>query len=830
MIRQLEGDMAGKLHWYHWLVILASLILTFSAWKVSSEQVHQKAAFQFHFQADQIVELVKERMRKYEDALWAGVAAIQSQSGKTNTHHWHRFAKTLAIESKYPGINGIGVIDYVAKDNFANYLATERQFRPDFSVHPEHKQQEFWPITHIEPVEINQQAVGLDMAHEINRYTAAKKARDTGNVQITEQIVLVQDELHTPGFLFFAPYYRQIQTPGSVEERQQQFTGLVYAPFIVSRLMEGTLENRNRLVNFNILDGNGLLYDELHVGSADYDPFPLFSKSVPVQIYGKTWTFEIQSSALFRQQHANSQPLMILVGGIIIDTMLIAFFLLLVGYNKKAVALANQITQQLQNTESHLEITIDNMMDAMITIDSCHRVLSYNKAAEKMFGFDAEEVIGRHVSALENPDAAVPGIGRYLNSSNVEVGERTELIVSHRQGASFPADLMINKVISDTDSYWIAIIRDLSLKVSAETTKAIMNAAIQASPVGFAILDKNGGFVTLNKALCDWLGYSEADLQNGNALGMVRQRDRWYFLINFIRMFRGKRASVYVERQFRHRENRLIWGRFSAAGVKEREGKISHIVVHIADMQKEKELMTAILQKNQALLKSNSDLEQFAYIASHDLKSPLNAVRQLASWIDEDCRHLLPRQSKEHLSLLVQRTERMAKLLEDLLDYSKVGRYQYKGIEVNLRELVEEQFHLFNDGKRFYCQVDSAVMVIPKVPLEIVLRNLLSNAIKHHDKKQGKIDVTYKKEGGRHKITIRDDGPGIPVGMHNKVVEMFQTLRPRDEVEGSGMGLAMVKRIVNHYKGELVIESNGIRGTSVVVSWPIEELQTIIRC
>ncbi len=109
----------------------------------------------------------------------------------------------------------------------------------------------------------------------------------------------------------------------------------------------------------------------------------------------------------------------------------------------------------------------------------------------------------------------------------------------------------------------------------------------------------------------------------------------------------------------------------------------------------------------------------------------------------------------------------------------------------------------------------------PRVPFEIVIRNILSNAIKHHDLGSGTIEIKFNKSESNQIITITDDGPGIPPEMHKKVLEMFQTLKPRDDVEGSGMGLAMTKRIINHYHGELSIKSDGIRGTSFIINWPL---------
>ncbi len=347
---------AGKLHLIHWSVISLSLLLTFAAWYFSKQQVDEKIEFQFTRESDQVVELVSERMRKYEDGLWGGVSAIQARGGDISYKDWLTFANSLQIDLKYPGINGIGVVHYVAPDKLGSYLKDQRQDRPNFHLHPEHKETEFWPITAIEPVSLNAKAIGLDMAHEENRHTAAKRARDSGSAQITGPIVLVQDEGRTPGFLFYAPFYK-----GGVyetqEDRRENITGLVYAPFVVKKLMAGTLEKDKRHVGISIVDGNELLYDEHVETETDFDPDPLYTKTYSVELYGREWSFDIRSTKSFRHAASNSQPLIILAGGIFIDSLLFALFLVLSRANRRAIAFADRMTSQLRETVKRVEST-----------------------------------------------------------------------------------------------------------------------------------------------------------------------------------------------------------------------------------------------------------------------------------------------------------------------------------------------------------------------------------------------------------------------------------------------------------------------------------------
>lgn len=817
-VQQFTGH--DRLHWYHWTVVVLSLILTISAWYITSQNASQKSAVQFNFQAQQIVKLVRERMEKYEQALWSGAAAIHSQPDGIEYKKWQRFSEALSIEERYPGINGVGVIYHVPKDNLASFVATQKAARPDFKIHPTHQQQEYWPITYIEPVEINKKAVGLDMAHEFNRFTAAKKSRDTGTAQITGPIILVQDAKKTPGFLFFVPFYQEIHPPVTLEQKQQSFTGIVYAPFIMNKLMLGTLQNKNRLVNFTINDGEQLLYDELHVGSEDYDQSPLFAKTIDIEMYGRHWVFSLQSSNIFRQQQSNSQPLMILIGGITIDLMLLTLFIVLTRSNKKAVELANRMTVEYKASEERLTTTMDNMNDGLLTVNQQNQIIGFNRTLLNIFGFSNSDVQGKTTGIFVNLENEP-----LLDATNTDLSKKHHVVnLKNKDGQLITVEISVSKTIDTDVPYFVVIMRDLSLKIETEhellVTQAILQAAIQSSTTAFAIVDRAGKFMEINQALYRWLSYDKLTLVGKNCSMIVPPDEKSAFDELFERLISGDQESIRLERQFLNRDKSLIWGVFTASPVLDKSDNVAYLVIQIVDIQKEKELLENLKFQNVALEKSNKDLEQFAYLASHDLKSPLNAIHQLASWLEEDCQDILPDESKEHLQLMIGRSKRMKQLLEDLLDYSRVNRFAYTNEQVCLSELVDDQFKLLGNDE-FSCESDDSVITVPRTPLEIIIRNLLSNAIKHHHESHGHIEVRVSMTKTHYTISVKDDGPGIPVNMHDRVQEMFQTLKPRDAVEGSGMGLAIVKRIAGHYQGCITIISDGKNGTSVDVSWPI---------
>ncbi|MFT5679834.1 MAG: signal transduction histidine kinase [Myxococcota bacterium] len=347
----------GRLHWFHWLIVILSLSLTLSAWFLTYTGQADKTRVRFEREVSRSRSILLERLKRYEDALLAGAAFISAQSEPVDFHTWERYADTLHLELKYPGINGIGVIHAVSLAGRDDYLTWQRQLRPDYAIHPPHTQSELMPISYIIPAAGNIKAVGLDVAHEGNRYQAAKQARSTGTPQITGPIVLVQDAEHTPGFLFYAPFYDSHgPPPGEESDRVAHFKGMVYAPFVVHKLVRGTLSPEHRLIRLRLSDDTEILYDELTQPTEPGVRNPLHARYM-LEVYGRNWTVEVESTADFHEATQTSQPAFILVMGLLIDALLLWFFVSLSRANQRAVSYADEVASELQGSQKILART-----------------------------------------------------------------------------------------------------------------------------------------------------------------------------------------------------------------------------------------------------------------------------------------------------------------------------------------------------------------------------------------------------------------------------------------------------------------------------------------
>ena len=282
-------------------------------------------------------------------------------------------------------------------------------------------------------------------------------------------------------------------------------------------------------------------------------------------------------------------------------------------------------------------------------------------------------------------------------------------------------------------------------------------------------------------------------------------------------------CSAYdIEYRIRQSDGAFRW--LQARGRVESDGAGQATYFHgaVIDITDRKLSELSLRDNNRQLTRSNRDLEDFAYIASHDLKTPLGGIKSAALWLEEDL-HDLSDESRKLLGLMQSRINRMEKLLDDLLTYSRVGRTETAASESKLTDIFASIIEVLSPPAHIQVRLEGElqVTVTASAQLEQVLRNLINNAIKHHDKQNGEVVLSGKRAGDFVEFVVRDDGPGIPPQFHEKIFQLFQTLRRRDEVEGSGMGLALVKKLVEQQNSCITVHSEGNgAGAEFRFHWP----------
>ena len=243
-------------------------------------------------------------------------------------------------------------------------------------------------------------------------------------------------------------------------------------------------------------------------------------------------------------------------------------------------------------------------------------------------------------------------------------------------------------------------------------------------------------------------------------------------------------------------------------------------VITLRDVTEKQKTEIKLQEYAARLERSNKELDQFAYIVSHDLKAPLRAIINLSQWLHEDLELSLSNENKKNLDMLKGRAFRMEALITGILEYSKIGRTKLQSESINVGELISEVLDSLIPPK--HVKITTAEMptvIAPRIPLFQIFSNLIGNAVKYNDKEAGHIKITVSDKVSCYEFTIEDNGPGISKEFHEKVFIIFQTLQSRDRSESTGIGLTIVKRIIDEHGGKIWIESEG-SGTKFIFQWP----------
>ncbi len=265
---------------------------------------------------------------------------------------------------------------------------------------------------------------------------------------------------------------------------------------------------------------------------------------------------------------------------------------------------------------------------------------------------------------------------------------------------------------------------------------------------------------------------------------------------------------------------------FIAAQVNYLESGRNIVIQRITQSRNELRQKNIELADNiRALEKTNRELDKFASIVSHDLKAPLRAIGNLTGWIEDDMKGKMPADVQENFNTIKQRVRRMEGLINGLLEYSKADRKRGEIVTVDSKKLVLDTLEFIGKPENLQLEFTTPMPVFAadKLLLEQIFANLLDNSVKYNDKSTVQIKVSAEDKNNQWLFSVTDNGPGIDRQYHEKVFVIFQTLKRRDEVESTGVGLAIVKKIIEEKGGKIWVESEPGKGATFKFTWPKSE-------
>lgn len=471
----------------------------------------------------------------------------------------------------------------------------------------------------------------------------------------------------------------------------------------------------------------------------------------------------------------------------------------------------------------YLHELLDAVPAGIIVTHKDGRINYVNAEAERLFGYSRSELIGENIDLLlpgrlgdnpapppQNPgENSAPGFAeqlasRYLGASQDVYGKR-------KDQSEFPAEIGVRPLLADGEQFVVATVVNITRRKQWE---ARFGKVIEASPYGKLLVDENGIIQMANPSLLTLFGYTNDELLGKSMDILLPERYRTHH--TKLREGYTQKPSLRPmglgrDLTGRHKSGTEIPVEIGLSPVESDSGNLTLAVV--TDISERKRLELNLKQ-------ANAHLEEFTYVASHDLKSPLRGISNLVEWIGEDLGTDIAEPVQKNIDRIRIRIDRMEQLIDDLLLYARAGKRAKESTLINVAELIAGIIEMHPIPEHFRIDEDIHIKEITaaKIPLETVLRNLFTNALKHHRGVDPCITISAEASGSYCLFKVTDNGPGIPKNAQERVFRLFQTLGGET---GSGIGLALAKRLTESHGGQIeLVSTPDFPGCSFHVWWP----------
>jgi PAS domain S-box-containing protein len=466
--------------------------------------------------------------------------------------------------------------------------------------------------------------------------------------------------------------------------------------------------------------------------------------------------------------------------------------------------------------------------DAMVVVNQGGDIVLLNLQAEKQFGYRRDELLGQKVTNIIPKGFAERLIADDLRSAEdalaQQIGTGIELIARRKDGGKFPIELMLSPLRSAEGTLVTAAIRDISVRKAAEKHLAQMEGRyrglLEAAPDAMVVVNEVGEIVLLNLQAEKQFGYRRDELLGQKVTNIIPEGFAERLIADGLRSAEdalAQQIGTGIELIARRKDGSKFPIELMLSPLRSAEGTL--VTAAIRDITARRTAAANLLQKVEELKRSNEELEQFASIASHDLQEPLRMVASYTQLLSRRYKGKLDSDADEFIAFAVDGASRMQRLIQDLLAYSRVGTRgsalsdissedALRQALLNLRGTIEESGAQVTHDPLPTVSADETQLIQ-------LFQNLVGNAIKYQGPGVPKVHIAVASDGGkRWKFSVQDNGLGIEPQYFEKIFGMFQRLHKREAFAGTGIGLAICKKIVEQHGGNISVDSKPGHGST----------------
>jgi PAS domain S-box-containing protein len=494
-----------------------------------------------------------------------------------------------------------------------------------------------------------------------------------------------------------------------------------------------------------------------------------------------------------------------------------------------------RVEAALRESERKFRAISNSAQDAILMMDDKGRITFWNDAAERIFGYTRQEAMGQILHELLAPPryhaAYHKGLAQYRGSGEGSVLGRTlEVSALHRNREEFPIELSISAISLQGTWHAIGIVRDITRRKQVEDEMRKLSRAVEQSPSTVVITDPDGNIEYVNPKFTQLTGYASEEVigENPRLLKSGDHPPEFYEAFWDTLTARGEwRGEFHNQRK----NGELYWERAAISSIRGPDDEIQYYVKVGEDMTERK-------QMEAELRRSNAELQQFAYVVSHDLQEPLRMVSGFLNLLKQRYEGQLDDKAQQYIAYAVDGAERMQKMIKALLEYARVNTRGRALAPVDAEDILARVLH----NMRFRIEDGQAedagaieithdplpTVMADAVQLEQVFQNLIGNALKFHGDGPPRVhiaakcgvDVVPNAVTTMCRFSVHDEGIGIDPKHAEEIFQVFRRLHTRDEYEGTGIGLAICKRIVERHGGHIWVKSEFGKGSTFFFTLP----------
>tara|TARA_R110000796_G_scaffold71409_1_gene161947 strand:+ start:18505 stop:20478 length:1974 start_codon:yes stop_codon:yes gene_type:complete len=469
--------------------------------------------------------------------------------------------------------------------------------------------------------------------------------------------------------------------------------------------------------------------------------------------------------------------------------------------------------------------TIVNSSPFGIVLTENGIIIKSNKAFQDMMGFSANEL--QHIDPMEfilpKDVNKIQEIQNQMNSGEKNRIDFTQDIKT-KKGQLIKVRVNITTIFDDLGKpkYRLSILENITEEARRseliEEQREQLEIIFENSPLGIVLSD-NGSLTKVNSALVSLLGYSQEELQALSFEDITHQDDLFASKDVMQKIQNGEQDTVILKKRYIKKDGTVISAKSSLSVVRDHSGRVKYHLVIIEDISEQEKAEQQKENLLRRLEKSNHELQEYAHVVSHDLKSPLRSISALVSWIKEDCSDIMHDSGHENLNLIEMTVEKMENLINGILTYSAIERAEDDEKVVSIDETIDNILALLYIPDHIKVKVNKPLPSIyaDATRIQQLFQNLIGNAINYIDKEVGLVEIDYKDAGKYWVYSIKDNGVGIAEEYHEKIFGIFQSLTTDPKKGSTGIGLSIVKKIVEQYDGEIYLESEEGIGTTFFI-------------